>query len=254
MFPILQLGPLAIQVPGLALLIGVWIGLTLAEKEATRLKLNPDAVYNLALIGLVAGVIGARLAYAARYLSIYAAEPFSLFSLNPATLAPTEGALIGLIAAFIYGQRHKLPLRPTLDALAPTLAIMGIAVAAAHFASGDAFGAPTRLPWSVYLWDDYRHPSQVYELIGAAGVFGVWWVIKQRRLPPGINFWAVAALSASARIFLEAFRGDSLITPGNLRAAQVWGLIVLAICFFVMKAWNQKAAASATALEDVQHP
>jgi prolipoprotein diacylglyceryltransferase len=64
----------------------------------------------------------------------------------------------------------------------------------------------------------------------------------------------VIALSASVRIFLEAFRGDSLITPGNLRAAQVWGLIVLAICFVMIKAWNQKAAASATALEDVQHP
>ena len=254
MFPILQLGPLAIQVPGLALLLGVWIGLALAEKEATRLKLNPDAVYNMAFTGLIVGVIGARLAYAARYLSIYAAEPLSLFSLNPAALAPTEGALIGLIAAFIYGQRNKLPLRPTLDALAPALVIMGIAVAAAHFASGDAFGASARLPWSVYLWDDYRHPSQVYELIGAAGVLGLWWAIKQRRLPPGVTFWAVIALSASARIFLEAFRGDSLITLGNLRAAQVWGLIALAICFIVMKAWNQKAAASATALEDVQHP
>ncbi len=254
MFPILQLGPLAIQVPGLALLIGVWVGLALAEKEATRLKLNPDAVYSLAFTGLVAGVIGARLAYAARYLSIYAAEPLSLFSLNPATLAPTEGMLIGLIAAFVYGQRNKLPLRPTLDALAPALAIMGIAVAAAHFASGDAFGASARLPWSIYLWDDYRHPSQVYELIGAVGVLGLWWAMKQRRLPPGINFWAVIALSASARIFLEAFRGDSLITVGNLRAAQAWGLIVLTICLLVMKAWNQKAAASATALEDVQHP
>ena len=62
MFPVLQIGPLALPVPGLALLIGVWIGLWLAEIEAARLGIGPETVYNLAFIGLVAGLLGARLA------------------------------------------------------------------------------------------------------------------------------------------------------------------------------------------------
>ena len=103
MFPILQLGPLAVQVPGLVLLVSLWLGLALAEREAKRLNLNADAIYTLALTGLIAGVIGARLAYAARYPGAYLRDPFGLFSLNPSALAQTDGMLIGLVAAYVYG-------------------------------------------------------------------------------------------------------------------------------------------------------
>ena len=244
MFPVLQIGPLALPVPGLALLLGVWIGLWLAakRKEAARLKLNPEAVYNLAFIGLAAGLIGARLAYVARYLNAYASDPLSVFSLNPASLAPAEGALIGVVAAVIYGARRQLPLRLTLDVLAPTAAVMGVAVAVAHMASGDAFGAAARLPWSVYLWDEYRHPSQVYELIAALGVLGIGWRARTRGPFAGFNFLLVVALSAAARIFLEAFRGDSVVMVGGLRAAQVWGLVVLAACLGTMRYWGREVA------------
>ncbi len=33
MYPILQIGPLAIQLPGLLLLAGLWIGTLVAERE-----------------------------------------------------------------------------------------------------------------------------------------------------------------------------------------------------------------------------
>jgi prolipoprotein diacylglyceryltransferase len=244
MFPVLQVGSLALPVPGLALLIGVWVGLWLAEKEAVRLGLNPETVYSLAFVGLVAGLIGARLAYVARYLNAYAGDPVSVFSLNPATLAPTEGVWMGVFAAILYGIRRQLPLRPTLDALAPASAVMGVAVAVAHLASGDAFGAAARLPWSVYLWDEYRHPSQVYELSAALGVLGTVWGTRARGLAvgAGFNFLLVLALSAAARIFLEAFRGDSLLILNGFRAAQVWGLVVLAACLGMMKHWSKEVS------------
>ena len=243
MFPILQLGPFAIQVPGLLLLAGVWVGLSLAEKEAARLKLSGEAIYNLAFTGLVAGLVGARLVYVARYLSAYLSDPLGLLSLNPATLSPVEGVLIGALAAIVYGARRRLSLRPTLDALAPALAVMGAALALAHLSSGDAFGAPARLPWSIYLWDEHRHPSQVYELIAALGVFGAWLWGRGRGAFAGFNFLLVVALSAAARVFLEAFRGDSFILAGGLRAAQVWGLIVLALCLIWVKRWSREVEA-----------
>lgn len=241
MFPILQIGPLAIQVPGLFLLIGVWAGLWLAEREAPRLDLKPDAVYNAAFVGLVAGVIGARLVYVSRFLSAYASDPLGVVSPNPGTLAVTEGMLIGVLAAFVYGARRKLPLRPALDGLAPALAAMMAAIALAHIASGDAFGAPARLPWSIHLWDEYRHPSQIYELIGSLIVLWAWWRFRMRAPFAGFSFLFVVALSAAARIFLEAFRGDSLVMVGGLRAAQVWGIGVLAASLVVMKRWGVTA-------------
>lgn len=239
MLPILQLGPFAIQVPGLALLLGLWVGLSLGEREARRLSLNPDAIYNLAFTGLVVGVLAARLSYVARYFGAYVLDPLGIFSLNPSTLIPLDGFLIGCLAAVIYGTRKRLRLRPTLEALAPALAVMGVALALAHLASGDAFGAPARLPWSIFLWDEYRHPSQVYELLAALGVLAAWrWV----RLPAaGWSFLFVVALSAAVRVFLEAFRGDSLLLAGGLRAAQVWGLVIVAGALAMMNAWSREA-------------
>ena len=94
MFPVLQIGSLAVPVPGMALLMGVWVALWLAEKEATRLNLDPDAVYRLAFIGLVAGLIGSRLAYMARYWSAYAGDPLVLSqSTCLESVAPEKPAL-----------------------------------------------------------------------------------------------------------------------------------------------------------------
>lgn len=235
--PYLRLGPFLLQIPGLALLIGLWIGTSLAEKEAKRLKINAAVVYNLIFFGLVAGIIGARLAYAVRYLNAYLDDPISLFALNPNTLSPNDGLIIGLVVAVLYGWRKQLPLRPALDALAPGLSAFLVSVGVAHFLSGDAFGASTEVPWSIYLWDEYRHPSQIYEVLAALGVFFVVWKRPLGSPGQGFNFLLMIALSAAARVFLEAFRGDSVIWSGGLRSAQVVGLLILVAALWLMKLW-----------------
>lgn len=237
MFPILQLGPLAIQTPGLMLLLGLWLGLSLAEREAKRLDQDADAIYNLAFTGIIAGLAGARLSYVARYPAAYAADPLSLISPNPSTLSAFEGFLIALLGMWIYMQRRKMNLRFTLDSYAPMVAVMAIAIAFAHLASGDAFGAPAKLAWSIYLWEEYRHPSQVYELVAALATLLVWWRLP--RAGGGVTFWIVVALLAAAALFLEAFRGDSLLFL-SLRVNQLWALIILAGSLIMMREWLKK--------------
>lgn len=227
MLPILQLGPLAIQLPGLFLLAGIWLATTLIEREAPRHKLSPETLNSLILIGLVAGILGARLAYAARFMNIYIEKPLSLLSLNPATLAPAEGALIGLLAAFIYGSRKKLPWWPMLDVFAPALALFSIALGFAHLASGDAFGQATTLLWGIELWGAVRHPTQIYEIILAGINFWVIWRITKNKAFPGFTFLSWLGLSAAARLLLEGLRGDSLVILGSLRSAQLVALLVL---------------------------
>ena len=237
MFPFLRLGPILLQVPGLALLAGVWVGSYLADKEATRLKLKAATISNLIFYGLVAGIVGARLGYAVRYLSTYLANPLGLLALTPATLSPSAGMVIGAAVAVWFGRRKKLPFRPTLDALAPGLAAFLVSTGIAHILSGDAFGSATSAPWAIYLWDERRHPSQVYETIAALLVFAVEWRRPLGRPGEGVNFVLVVALSAAARVFLEAFRGDSLIWPGGFRAAQVIALVVFAAACRLMLEW-----------------
>ncbi len=227
MFPILQLGPLAIQLPGLFLLIGVWVAISIIEKEASRRDLSTSTMSNLILLGLVVGIMGARLWYALRFIDVYLENPLSLFSLNPSTLASEEGILTGLLAAWIYGQRKSLPLWSTLDALAPGLAVFGIAVGFSHFSSGDAFGAPSSVPWAIELWGEQRHPSQIYELLFAALILFIIWRVRTWDTFPGFTFLSWVGMAAAARLFLEAFRGDSVIILGSVRSAQVVSLAIL---------------------------
>lgn len=238
MLPILQVGPLAIQLPGLLLLAGVWVGSTLTEKQANRLRLPAATLGNMIFLGLVAGLISARLWYALRYLSVYLDNPLSLLSLNPTTLAPVEGAFTGVLVSLVYAQRKGLPRWVTLDALTPGLAAFAVALGFSHLASGDAFGAPAQVPWAIELWGARRHPSQVYETLLGGVVLAAVMEARLRASFPGFLFIGWVALAAGSRLFLEAFRGDSVIVLGTLRLAQ---LVSLALLLTVMLGLHLRA-------------
>jgi prolipoprotein diacylglyceryltransferase len=239
MFPYISLGPILLQTPGLALLVGVWVGLKLAEKEAIRLFIDPDKIYNLFFWGAVSGIIGARLSYAARHINVYAQEPLSLFSLSLNTLLPLDGLFISLTVIIIYGWRKQLPLRATLDVFAPGLSVFLVLYGIAHILSGDAFGSASSVPWAIYLWDSNRHPSQIYETLAALLILVL--VLKRplAEFGHGLNFLFMISLTAATRVFLEAFRGDSLIWPGNFRAAQIIGFIVTIAALWTMRLWAE---------------
>ncbi|MEA1976896.1 MAG: prolipoprotein diacylglyceryl transferase family protein [Chloroflexota bacterium] len=250
MYPILQIGPLAIQLPGLLLLAGLWIGTQIAERESARYKLDPGLISNMIFIALAAGIMGARLGYALKYLDLYLSEPLSLLALNPNTLSAMEGMVAGLIAAMIYAQRKRLSLFPTLDTLALGMAVFAIFVALAHLSSGDAFGAPTTVPWGIELWGADRHPSQIYELLFAVGVTLVILQARKTRSFPGFIFTIFVALAAISRLFLEGFRGDSSIVFGSIRSAQLISFVVMIlamIALHLLSRNNVKGKAQTTA-------
>ncbi len=238
MYPSISIGPYLLQTPGLMLILGVWAGIFLAEKEAERLSLKNDSISNLIFYSLIAGLVGARLAFALRTPGIYFRAPLSLLALDTTTLAPLEGLLIGIVVAIIIGQRTNLPVRITLDALAPGQAVFMIAWMAANILSGDAFGSPTDLPWAIQLWGESRHPVQFYDLIMALVILVV---ILQRPFKDygtGVNFLVLVSLSALARLITEAFRGDSLIWFGSIRAAQLISLGLLTYTLWLIRNWS----------------
>lgn len=237
MFPYLRFGPLLIQMPLLALLVGLWGGISLVEQEAKRLKLNPSPIVKLLLYTLLAGILGARIGYALNFRGPYISQPLSLFALTPTTLSPSAGFVIGFVAFVIMFQYKELAVKQTLDALAPGLAFFMLFIGFAHLLSGDAYGAPTRVPWAIRLWNEYRHPSQLYETFLALAIF---LLIRRRLLKPegnGVNFLLSVSLTAASRVFLEAFRGDSVILPGGFREVQVLALVWMGIGFYWMRRW-----------------
>jgi phosphatidylglycerol:prolipoprotein diacylglycerol transferase len=231
MFPTLQIGPLALQVPGLVILIAIWAGLSLSEHHAGKFGIKSSDLYNLAILMLAAGIIGARLMYIVHYPQAFLASPSSMISINPGLLDPVGGLAAGLLAGLIYIQRKGMPFCTSLDAITPALAVFGLGTAISHLASGAAFGAPTNLPWAINLWGAQRHPTQIYEIISAAAILLLIWpgIGPVKPNLPGIYFLSFIALSAGARLFLEAFRGDSQLTYLGLRDAQLVAWVILAI-------------------------
>lgn len=245
MLPVLQVGPLAVQLPGLVLLAGVWLGMSLVERHAPRRDLSGAQLTNMVVYALVAGIVGARLGYGLRFVSVYLNDPLGLLSLNPSTLSAPDGLVAGLVVAVIYAQRAGLPLWPTLDALTPGLAVFAVALGLAHLASGDAFGAPTALPWAIELWGARRHPSQVYETLSAGLLLVAVVRLDRSRAPSGLLFLTWTGLTSLSRLLLEAFRGDSLIVFGSLRLAQLLSLGVLLVVMFVAHLRARGALSSA---------
>jgi len=235
MMPILQLGPLALPLPPLITLAGIWVGLTFSERYASRQGLAAEQVFNLALMALISGVIGARLAYFARNPIALAAEPLALLSRDLGLFDPAGGLLIGGISAIIYAQWRKIPVWPLLDALTPALAVISVAISLSHLAAGKPYGIEAELPWSIELWGARRHPYPIYEAITSLATLWVTW--PGRRLPspqlPGTNFLRFLSLSAFFHLFLEALRGDSPLLPGGLRAIQVGAWFVLALSLYL---------------------
>ncbi|MEW6567417.1 MAG: prolipoprotein diacylglyceryl transferase family protein [Chloroflexota bacterium] len=222
MLPILQVGRVAIQVPGLVYLIGVWLAVTAVERAARRRGLPADRLSSSLTLGVLVAVGGARLAYALAHLSIYLERPLDLFSLDLKAMDLAGGVLAGAATAWIQARRHRLSLPTTLDALAVGVAVFAVADALAHLASGTAFGAPADLPWAIELWGVRRHPTQVYELLLNLVILAL--VLRRQDPRPGQSFALWLALAGGARVLVEGFRGDSLTFLGGLRVAQVVGL------------------------------
>ncbi|NTU56254.1 MAG: prolipoprotein diacylglyceryl transferase, partial [Anaerolineales bacterium] len=208
------------------LVVAMWIGITLAEKRSERHGVSKEQLNNLTFNSLIAYVVGGRLLFALSNLSAFAQSPLSIFSPNPDLFDPTGGLVVAILVGFIYGQRQKLQLWGTLDALTPIFAMLAIGLSLAHLAAGTAFGSPTTVPWGIDLWNATRHPSQIYELLASLLIFGWLW-FRKTDSPSGILFLTFAALTAGARLFLEAFRGDSTLIFGEFRVAQIAAWAVL---------------------------
>src|SRR5512147_2243545 len=117
MFPVLNIGPLAIQTRGLIILLSIWFASEAAERGAKRLGLSSDLVYNLSLISAVAGILGARLGYVIEHFTIYQSYPAEIIALDLNTLSVGWGVALGVLAAYAYARRKGAANRTLLDAL-----------------------------------------------------------------------------------------------------------------------------------------
>jgi phosphatidylglycerol:prolipoprotein diacylglycerol transferase len=227
MFPILNVGPAAIQLPGLILLAGFWVSLQLAGRRAKTRGLSEDAIFNAGFVALLVGLIGARLGYVGLHWSAYQDDLAGVLALTTGGLSVPAGLLVGVAGAALYLRRHRPPAAALLDVLAPALALMLAFVSLADLSSGAAYGQISDVPWAIDLWGARRHPTQLYELLAALLALGLLLKVESRRPYPGFLFGVFVAVYSGAHLFLAAFRADPWVLAGGYRAAQVISLVAL---------------------------
>lgn len=231
MFPILNIGPVAIQTPGLLIILGIYISILVVEKQSKRYSLNTNDVSNLIFLYLISTIIIGRLSYVFQFPSLFLENPLSFFSISPSLFDFTSGLLLALLVALIFIQRKKLPLHRILDSISLPLLIFLIFLFLALFSSGNFYGKPSSLAWSISLWGTTRHPLQIYYIIGLIPVIAFNIHLSKKKLPPGQLFLKSVFNLAILVVFLDFFNGDpnNLISNVNFLQIIAWLMIVVLV-------------------------
>ncbi len=232
MLPVIQVGPATIQSSILALIIALWLGTYIAEWACKRCGIDANHVWNITAICIVVTIVFARFVFGAQNWFVYAGDPAQIFSLTSNALSLDYGTLFGLIAAYAYTRRREIPLARFADALAPGAMIALAIIAVGQFLSGEAFGMPTDLPWAISLWDEPRHPVQLYDALAALVGLAIVWRLARRPLRDGVIAFVAMAWHGAARVFIDAFRGDAALLGNGYRVSQVIALFVLLLALY----------------------
>jgi phosphatidylglycerol:prolipoprotein diacylglycerol transferase len=234
MYPVIPIGPATIQTAIAALIVAIWLGTTIAERECGRRALNGDDAWSVVMLAAAVTVVAARLIYALQNFPAYESDWIEIFALTPGTLSLDAGLVCGLIAAYAYVQHRRVPLARFADAFAPGALVALAVLALGQFLSGDAYGAPTKVPWAVNLYGETRHPVQLYDAFAALLGFVLARRWARRRLTDGTLALFAAAWYSAARVLIDAFRGNAAVLPGGYRTTQVIALGVLIAALWLL--------------------
>ncbi len=252
-FRIVFLGlPIAVRWYGVLIMIGILLAAWLSMRRAQARGYDPEHVWNQITIGLIMGIIGARLYYVAFMWDRFAGNPLAIINLTTGGLA-IHGALIGgVLAALIYSHRQHLPFWDWVDTCIPGF-LLGQAIGRwGNFFNQEAYGVPTSLGFGVRIDPAYRlppfndmqlyppnvlfHPTFLYEsLWSLIGVGLLLWLdhrwgrprpTGRRWLQPGDLFFVYAIYYSLGRFWIESLRIDSLYI-GPLRTAQIISLVFM---------------------------
>ena len=223
MFPrLFQLHGFSVPSYGFLVSLGVIAGLLVVFKVARWEKLNPDQMWNLGALVLLAGLLGGKIMMVVYDWGYYAAHPREIFSLSVLQSGGvfSGGLTAAIVVAFWYVRKHHIPFLRTCDTFAPGVAIAHAFGRVGCFAAGCCYGKPTSEPWGVIFTNPLAqqwvgtplgvrlHPTELYEMIVEVFNFLVlFWLVRRKKFE-GQVIGLYLILYGVARYFLEFFRGD----------------------------------------------
>ncbi|MCA9927177.1 MAG: prolipoprotein diacylglyceryl transferase [Anaerolineales bacterium] len=246
MYPTFNIGPFAFPSAGLVIIFGAYVTLWVVEKSAVRLNQNQSALYALASTALLAGFVGARLAFVAEYWAAFRENLLGIVWPLNTGYTPWAGVLIGLVAAFFYGRYKQLSPLNTLDALTPALIVGLMVVSLADFLGGPGLGTLTGVLWGISQYGIRRHAVQLYELLVGASALLVWWQFSKKKQQPGRLFLMGTAVYSAGRLFFDAYRDTDRLTASGYHITQIVLLLILLTAIFFLGLISESRSRSNT--------
>ncbi|HSR93786.1 MAG TPA: prolipoprotein diacylglyceryl transferase [Solirubrobacterales bacterium] len=214
-----HLGPFEVHVYGLMYVVGLAAAVLMTVRRWEARGGSRELVYDVAMWGFPAGLIGGRLYFDLTSSGEVPAHWWGPFAVWDGGMGIWGGIALGSLVGLWRLRRAGVSPAPFMDAAAPALLVGQAIGRVGNYFNQELFGGPTSLPWALQISPAHRpagfesfatfHPTFLYELIWnlALAAFLVWLGHHRRIRPPGLFALYVAGYSAF-RIFEETLRVD----------------------------------------------
>ena len=233
---------------GFLTFVAVATAIWFAGRAADRENLNKEQVYNTAMWGVVAGIIGARLIHVIDFWGDYADDPARIFAVWQGGIGLWGGIIGGWIGGLIYGYFAKIEIGRFMDIAAVPLLVAQTIGRVGDIINGEHWARPLDLFWAWYFTDADSpardavtrrseiitdaempvHPAAVYEMITNIAIICILYLLRGRLRPAGSLFMVYLALYAVARFSIQFIRLDDVKFWG-LQEAHLIAICVLAV-------------------------
>lgn len=249
---------------GIVIVTGMLIAVGIAMREAKRTGQDPDSYLDLAMIGIAAGIVGARIYYVIFAWDYYKDDLLSVFNIRQGGLAIYGGIIGACIAVAVYCRIKKRNFFQLMDTASMSIVFGQIMGRWGNFFNREAFGGYTdnlfamQLPVSAVrqneitqeMWDhlvtiqgiDFIqvHPTFLYESLWNVGVLLLLiWYRKHVRFH-GELFLMYLAGYGLGRAWIEGLRTDQLLLPVvEIPVSQILSVLLVLSCSAVIL-WKRR--------------
>jgi phosphatidylglycerol---prolipoprotein diacylglyceryl transferase len=264
----LHFGAFTIYFYAIIILVGVLAACFLASRRAKAIGQDPDLIWDMATWLLIAGIVGARLwhvllpsaSQVANGITTqyYLTHPLDAINIRAGGMGIPGGVIGGALAVYIFTRIKKLSFSVWADLIAPGLILAQAIGRWGNFMNQELYGAPSSLPWAIYIDEAYRlpefmdfscyHPLFLYECVWNLAVFFLLlWVEKQfvDKLKSGDIFLIYLVGYPLGRFLLEFLRLDTAQVSGlNFNQISMAVVAVLAAGWLAARHWKRDEIAA----------
>jgi phosphatidylglycerol---prolipoprotein diacylglyceryl transferase len=244
----IDLGPFTIHMYGLMLLLAIAAAVALTGYRWVKWGGDWDLVFRVAVWGVAAGIVGARLYHDITSWSEVPDEWWGPFAVWQGGLGVWGGILFGCLVGAWIVRRSGQSVRLFMDAAAPGLLLAQGIGRWGNWFNQELFGKPTDLPWGLEIDPAHQpagffegegatyHPTFLYEFAyDVLGVIALLLIDKFFRIKrPGL-FALYVAIYTFGRFWEERLRIDPAHEYFGLRLNAYVSIVlfVLSLAFFI---------------------